>query len=97
MSDKYYAVQFRSMHTAIHNVIVFSVESTADELFNILNETNEMPEFFQEFDNDKNFCDMFEIDYRNPPTHWPHIDDENALELIYVNIPVNNIPDVYGC
>ena len=78
------------MHTAIHSVAVFSLEQTAQELLAILRETEEMPEFFPEFDNDKNFVDMFEINFRNPPYEC------EGMDLIYVNYPENSIPDVYG-
>ena len=89
MWDKYYAVQFRSMHTAIHNLIIFSVESTAVELFNILNETEEFPEDFTNI-TDKDFVDIIEINFRYPPER--HED----IELVYVNRPENTIPDVYN-
>lgn len=89
MWDKYYAVQFRSMHTAIHNIMIFSVESTAVELFNILNETETFPEGFISI-TDGNFVDVYEINFRNPPER------HEGIELIYVNRPVNTIPDVYN-
>ncbi len=88
MSDTLYAVQFRSMHTAIHNIAVFDVESLAKKLFDFVKETNEIPEdcFFDS----TSFVDLYEIDFRNPPTH--HKD----CELSYVNNPTNTIPDAYN-
>ena len=59
----------------------------ARTLLDILHETEEMPEsdYFEYFDNSKIFVDMYEIDYRNPPQHWPHIDDPEAVRLIIIN------------
>ena len=95
MSDYFYAAQFRSMHTAIHNVAVFSLEERAREFLMYIEEHEEMPSE-HEFDFDSNsFVDMYEIDYRNPPYHWSHIDDPEAVRLIIINEDEVK-PDVYG-
>ena len=98
MSDKLYAVQYRSMHTAIHNVIIFSAEKTAVELFDYIQSTLNMPEEFEEFNNPKNFVNHFEIDYRNPPVRYDYELDLAlfGLEIIYVNYPEGYVPDVYN-
>jgi hypothetical protein len=98
MSDKLYAMQYRSMHTAIHNIVIFSAEKTAKELFDYVQSTLNMPEVFEEFDNPKNFINHFEIDYRNPPTRYEYDNDAAlfGLELVYVNYPEGWVPDVYN-
>jgi len=94
MSDKFYAVQFRSMHTAIHSVAIFSLEEAAVELFYKLNDTEEMPVL--DFPYGDVFVDMYEIDHRKPPITFGDPDDADSVPLEYVNFPEGNIPDVYG-
>ena len=98
MSDHFYAVQFRSMHTAIHNIAVFSLESKAEELFHILNTTEQMPDEHEFEFEPMNFVDMVEINFRNPLQHYPNSEDPDGLRLVYVNGEgtLNSIPDVYG-
>jgi len=84
------------MHTAIHSIAVFSVESVAVELFNILKEYEEMPYGLAFPFDPANFVEIREIDYRKPPTTFGDPDDADSVPLEYVNYPQNNIPDVYG-
>ena len=98
MSDVFYAVQFRSMHTAIHSVAIFSLEQKAEELMQIMMATNEMP-LEDEFEFEPlNFIDTVEIDFRKPLEHYPNSDDPDGLRLVYVNGEgtLNHIPDVYN-
>jgi len=94
MSDKFFAVQFRSMHTAIHNVAVFTVMSQAQEFFEYINEFEEAPEPFEVDVSSLESVD--EINFRNPPDVFPFGDYDNGLPLEYMNNPVNTIPDVYN-
>ena len=80
---KLYAVQFRSMHTAIHSIAIFEDRTTAVWLLNVLNNDEEFPEI------DLNM-ELMEINFRNPPT------EHDGYKLKYVNNCVNSIPDVYG-
>lgn len=99
MSDKFYAVQFRSMHTAVHSIAVFSLENWAVELFQILNESEQMPDEIEFRFDPANFVDMYEIDFRNPPYTHGDPDDADSVPLIYVNGQGTehcSIPDVYG-
>jgi len=91
MSDQYYAVQFRSMHTGVHSVIIFSLPQVAEELLAIFKKTELFPEnFHPEFDNPDFFVDMFEIDYRDIPR------ESHGIEVLYINYPENDVPDVYN-
>ncbi len=89
MSDQFYAVQYRNMHTAIHHVAIFSLEQKAQEFHMYIEENVEQPpeSFFEPL----NFIVDYEIDHRDPPTHCIEAFDE--LLLIYVNDSI--IPDVF--
>ena len=95
MSDKFYAVQFRSMHTAIHSIAVFSLESVAAEFFNLINYAENLPSEIEfEFD-PNNFVGMYEINFRHKPY------EVQDVPLVYVNDvdnmePYNTVPDVYN-
>lgn len=94
MADYFYAVQFRAMHTAIHSIAVFSLEERAREFLMFIEENERMPEAFEFEFNPSNFVEFQEINFRNPPQHWPHIDDDEAVRLIIIND--NEVkPDVY--
>lgn len=94
MSDKYFAVQFRSMHTAIHSVAVFTVMSQAQEFYDFVNKNEELPE---EWEVDQSSLEtVSEINFRNPPDVYPFGDYDESLPLEYVNNPVNTIPDAYN-
>lgn len=94
MSDKYFAVQFRSMHTAIHSVAVFTVMSQAQEFYDFVNKNEELPE---EWEVDQSSLETVdEINFRNPPDVYPFSDYDEGLPLEYVNNPVNTIPDAYN-
>jgi len=95
-----YAVQFRSMRTAIHNVIIFDDRENAERFFTALAlETSEKledkPEAREALDSVFNFCialavDMFEIDFRNPPKEY------KEYRLVYSNTGARAyIPDSY--
>ena len=91
MSDQFYAVQFRSMHTAIHNIAVFSLEGEAQQFFDLISTHEEIPEVY-EFD-DMNFVGIEEIDYRDKPHEF------KGMEILYINEwykNANYIPDVYN-
>ena len=96
MSDRFYAVQFRSMHTAIHSIAIFSLEQKAEELFEFMMAKARMPEEFEFPFEPCNFVDMQEINFRNPPHTCGDPDDVDSLPLVYVNFPETYIPDVYG-
>lgn len=88
MSSKHYAVQFRSMRTAIHNIATFSVKDTAQEFYMFIDICNNLPEECV-FDYDSlEHGDFIEIDYRNPPMNV------QGRKLEYINS--DNIPDVYN-
>lgn len=95
MSDKLYAVEFRSMHTAIHNIAVFSLESVAAEFFNFINYAENLPSEIEfEFD-PRNFVGIYEINFRRK-SH-----EVGGVPIIYVNDvdnrePYNTVPDVYN-
>jgi len=94
MSDKFYAVEFRSMHTAKHNVAVFSLESIAFQFLMTIEERETMPEHFPELNNPKIYVDMFEIDYRNIPRECEGIELEYVNTLDYKGN--HEVPDVYN-
>ncbi len=94
MSDKYFAVQFRSMHTAIHNVAVFTAMNQAQDFFSFIDNNAKMPE---EGEVDmSSLQDIHEINFRDVPDIYPFGDYEEGLPLEYCNLPENNNPDVYG-
>jgi hypothetical protein len=91
MSDQFYAVEFRSMHTGCHNIAVFSLESEAQWFFNLLDNSDEIPEDYQ-FD-ENNFVGFEEINFRDKPY------DAFGMEILYMNeweTNGNRIPDVYN-
>ncbi len=91
MSDQFYAVQFRSMHNAHHNIAVFSLEETAQEFFDLIDNEEEIPEDYTFLED--NFVGFQEIDYRNPPVEF------QEMEILYMNewaVNDNRIPDVYN-
>lgn len=91
MSDQFYAVQFRSMHTAIHNIFVFSHELAAQEFFDVIDAHAEIPEDYK-LDPD-NFVGEAEINYRDKPYEFAE------MEILYINewgLNGNHIPDVYN-
>jgi len=90
MSNKLYAAEFRSMRSAIHNIAIFTAENWATEFFQVLNESEEMPDITEFNYNSDKYVDTIEINFRQPPTHY------NETELVYINNPINSIPDVYG-
>ena len=88
VDEELYAVQFRSMQSAIHSIAIFSSEAEAKELFYYIDKNKEFPEVDDSTYN--GLIGFDEISFRQPPTHF------NDVELIYVNEPTNSIPDVYG-
>jgi len=96
MSDFFTGVQFRSMHSGIHQVAIFSASITAESLYCYMEEFENLPEsdVFPELDNASNFCEIIEIDYRNPPDLY----QDESLRIInadgYIKFPY--IPDVYN-
>lgn len=94
MSDKFFGVQFRSMHTAIHSVAVFSAMSQAQQFFAYINQFDEMP--IENLLDLSSICATEEINYRDPPDVYPFGDYDEGLPLELVNNPVNTIPDVYN-
>jgi hypothetical protein len=96
MSDKFYAVQFRSMHTAIHSIAVFSLQQKAEELLAFMKAEERMPDDFEFEFEPCNFVDMYEINFRNQPYTHGDPDDVDSMPLVYVNYPETDIPDVYG-
>ena len=94
MSDKYFSVQFRSMHTAIHSVAVFTAMNQADDFFKFINANENLPE---EWEVDMSSLEgIYEINFRNPPDVFPLGDYEEGLPLELCNVPCNTIPDVYN-
>ena len=90
MSDHFYAVEFRSMHTAIHNIAVFSLEEKAQELYNIIKTTEQLPDEFEFEFEPMNFIGIFEINFRDP------LREVEGMEVLYINNPENSIPNVYN-
>ena len=84
--DKVYAVQFRSMRTAIHNVIIFEEQHSANFLHRLFAINEQFPDDLEEYTSAP-CLDMYEIDYRNPPKEY------KGKKLVIIN---NVIPDVYG-
>ncbi len=73
-----YAVQVRSMHTAIHNLLLFKTKTKALKLYDIIKNTEECPDLYaSEFF--LYYVDCIEINFRNPPTTYK---DE---KIFYVN------------
>jgi tRNA(Leu) C34 or U34 (ribose-2'-O)-methylase TrmL len=94
MSDKYFAVQFRSMHTAIHSVAVFTAMNQAQDFFDFINSEERLPE---EYELDMSSLEAIEeINFRNPPDIFPFGEYNLGLPLEYMNNPVNTIPDAYN-
>ena len=93
MSDQFYAVQFRSMHNAIHSIAVFSLEEQAHDFFDFISNTEMLPDEHEMELKDEWFVGMEEIDYRNPPYEY------KEMEILYINEWDKNhgyIPDVYN-
>lgn len=88
MSNKLYAVQFRSMRTAIHNISIFGDKEMAQDFCMFVEENQELPEEYEFNYDSQNFMDTFEIDYRKPPT------DMQDIPLEYLNS--DNVPDAYN-
>lgn len=93
MSDKYFAVQFRCMHTAIHSVAVFSAMNQAEEFFQFIEKNEELPEEHQV--DTSSLETINEINFRDIPHVFPFGDYEEGLPLEYCNL-YNNIPAVYN-
>ncbi len=88
MSSKHFAVQFRSMRTAIHNIAVFNNKTNARMFCMFIEEDQELPEE-HDFNYDlMEYSNVFEIDHRKPPTNV------QGYTLEYINR--DNIPDVYN-
>jgi len=85
--EKVYGVQFRSMHTAIHNVIVFEERHAAITTVHLFEQTEQFPDDLEEYTDGAAVVDIFEIDYRNPPKEY------KGKKLAIVN---TIFPDVYG-
>lgn len=94
MSDKYFGVQFRSMHTAIHSVAVFTAMNQADDFFNFIKNTEEMPTGDEL--NTSSLEAIYEINSRDVPDVYPFGNYEDGAPLEMCNVPCNTIPDVYG-
>jgi len=94
MSDKYFAVQFRSMQSAIHSVAVFTAMNQAQDFFSFIENNAKMPEEFEVDTSSLQTID--EIHYNSPPDVFPFGDYDEGLPLEYCNLPDNNIPDVYN-
>ncbi len=91
MSDQFFAVQFRSMTTAIHNIAVFSLETEAQRFFDAINAHAQIPEGYDL--DDANFVGFQEIDFRRKPY------EAFDMEILYMNEWACNgdqIPDVYN-
>jgi hypothetical protein len=89
MSDQFYAVQYRNMHTAIHEIAIFSLEQQAKDLLKAITRYEELHPVLSFEELYSSFVDSFEIDFHEPPYEY------GGVELLYVNDPVNTIPDVY--
>lgn len=85
VDEQLYAVQFRSMHDAIHSIAIFNNELEAEDLFYYINKHGKMPTL-----NFDSLIGFDEIDFRQRPTQF------NNVKLTYVNPTANTIPDVYG-
>ncbi len=91
MSDQFFAVEFRSMQTAVHNIAVFSLEQEAQNFFDTINAHADIP-FNYDFD-EANFLGFVEIDFRNKPV------EAFEMEILYINewdCNADFIPDVYN-
>ena len=91
MSDQFYAVQFRSMQTAIHNIAVFSLESEAQWFFDLIDVNKEIPEDYQYPEN--SFVGIQEINFRDKPY------EAFDMEILYINEwkkNMDHVPDVYN-
>lgn len=85
--EKYYAVQYRDMHSAIHHIAVFKEEEAAREYLGFIQKMETHPEFMpvDEFIEDR------EIHYCYPPKRYGDEHDGVRLEYIYDG----GIPDVW--
>jgi hypothetical protein len=88
---QWFGVQYRSMHTAIHNVVVFETREVAQTLGEMLNAEVDMAEaqdvLVMQYGKEAGEAKAsFEINYRNPPTEY------REQVLLIVN---DAIPDVY--
>ncbi len=90
MSDHFYAVQFRSIHSAKHSIVMFSLESKAIQLLAILKVAEQFPDESEMKMEPGNYVETIDIDFRNPPREY------EGVPLLYVNNPENSIPDVYN-
>lgn len=81
-----YGVQFRSMHTAMHHVVVFEKAGRARQLLNQMEVSETIPE------EASGYLEIKEINFRNPPTHV------SGQRLKIVNNQGNSIriPDIYN-
>lgn len=79
-----FAVQYRDMHTAVHNLAIFLRKAEAQDLLEYLQGTESWPP-----DQPDGLHANIEINYRNPPTEYKG----TSIEII--NPERNNQPDVY--
>jgi len=79
------------MHTAIHNIFVFSHELAAQEFFDVIDAHQEITEEYK-LDPD-NFVGEAEINFRDKPHEF------EEMEILYINewgLNGNHVPDVYN-
>jgi hypothetical protein len=88
---KQFGVQYRDMHTAIHNVMIFDSRDVAETLLEMLMAEVPMSEAQEalnaQYGDDAQAKDRIEINFRNPPSEYR---DE---PLLIIND--NGAPDVY--
>lgn len=77
-AEKYYAVQYRDMHTAIHHIAVFENEDVAREYKDYIIEAEQHPLT----DPPEGYIDDVEINFRHPPERYGDRYDGVRLEYI---------------
>lgn len=85
--EKYYAVQYRDMHTAIHHLALFKDEGEACEYKEYLREFEEHPPVA----GNSSFVEDVEVHYLNLPRRYGDEYDGVKLEYIYEG----GVPDVW--
>lgn len=92
VEDPLYAVQYRDMHTAIHNLVMCEDEDVAHDLLREFHAEEQWPLWASDDGRAHGIADTVEIDYRCPPR------SHGGRRLVIVNndngLPAG-IPDVY--
>lgn len=89
-----YGVQARDMHTAIHNVFLFTHRKAAERVLEYIDKTNELPGWLGHPKASEVYVDVREVNFRgeNPLPVYSRGGEEYTVEIINAGTVV---PDFY--